>query len=272
MSNWNLGIIGAGNMASAIVKGILRKELIHPGQIYIYDIDQTKQSELVRETSTVGAKSNIDLVDQCSIIIIAIKPDAYEGFLGEMTDYFSPNKIIVSIAAGISVKYIKERTNFKPKVVRVMPNTPALVGEGMSVICKENELDEDEKIIIRSIFLSLGQVEEIDEKLINGVTAISGSSPAFVYLFIEALADGGVLMGLPRQQAYKLAAQTVIGAGKMVLDLEDHPGKLKDMVCSPGGTTIEGVFSLEKSGFRGAIMKAVQSSALKAQDMDDNRG
>lgn len=270
MSNWNLGIIGAGNMASTIVKGVLRKNLIQPSEIYIYDIDQTKQSKLISETSIIGARSNIDLIEQCSIIIIAVKPDVYGSLLDEMAENFNHDQIIVSIAAGISTQYIKEKTNFKPKVVRVMPNTPALVGEGMSVICKKNGLNEDEKEIIKSIFLSLGQIEEVDEKLMNGVTAISGSSPAYVYLFIEALADGGVLMGLPRDQAYRLAAQTVIGAGKMVLELDKHPGLLKDMVCSPGGTSIEGVYTLEKNGFRGAIMEAVQSSALKSQDMDDS--
>lgn len=268
MSKWKLGVIGAGNMASSIIKGVRRNGLIDPKQIYVYDIDADRKSWLASQTSVVSVDSNHDLVNDCSIIIIAVKPNAFDGLLDEIADDISNQHILISIAAGISTDYIKEKINNRCRVVRVMPNTPALVGEGMSVICKNPALNDTEKEIVNSIFLSLGRVEEVDETLINGVTAISGSSPAYVYLFIEALADGGVMMGLPRDQSYRMAAQSVLGAAKMVLDLEKHPGLLKDMVCSPGGTTIEAIYTLEQKGFRGAVMEAVRSCTLKADSMD----
>ena len=150
-----------------------------------------------------------------------------------------------------------------------MPNTPALVGEGMTAICINQEINKNQREIVNLIFSSLGRVEEVEESLIDAVTAISGSSPAYIYVLIEALADGGVLMGLPRDQAYRMAAQSVLGAAKMVLELEEHPGILKDMVCSPGGTTIEAIYTLEKNNFRGSVMEAVRNCALKAGEINN---
>ncbi len=268
MFKWKLGFIGAGNMASSIVKGVLRNKVVDPDQIYVYDIDLNKTTELTNHTRVVVANNNHDLMKKCSIIIIAVKPNAFDNLLDDISKDITDRHILVSIAAGISTEYIKSKINNRCKVVRVMPNTPALVGEGMSVICKNHGLDQEESSVISSIFLSLGRVEEVDESLINSVTAVSGSSPAYVYLFIEALADAGVMMGLPRAQCYRMAAQSVLGAAKMVLELEEHPGVLKDMVCSPGGTTIEAIYTLEQKGFRGAIMEAVRNCSLKADSMD----
>ncbi len=268
MSLRNLGIIGAGTMATAIVKGILRKGLMEPKQIFVYDIVSSQQTRLVDQTSVIPAKNSVDLIKNSSIIIIAVKPNAFDGLLDEIADYITQNHILISVAAGISTDFIKEKINNKCKVVRVMPNTPALIGEGMTAICNNHDLNADEARMVNSIFLSLGEIESIDECLIHGVTAISGSSPAYVYLFIEALADGGVMMGLSRKQAYKMAAQSVLGAAKMVLELDEHPGVLKDMVTSPGGTTIEAIHTLEKNCFRGAVIEAVRNCALKANSMD----
>lgn len=264
----NIGVIGAGNMASSIIRGILKNELLNPKDIYVYDIDNRKKLELTNDTSTIALDDNHSIMKNSRIIILAVKPNSFGELLDEISDDITDEHILISIAAGISTDYIKEKTSYKCKVVRIMPNTPALVGEGMTAICMNRDLDDSERKIINSIFSSLGRVEEVDEELINGVTAISGSSPAYVYLFIEALADGGVMMGLPREQSYRMAAQSVLGAAKMVLELGKHPGELKDMVCSPKGTTIEAIYTLEKNNFRGSIMEAMKNCALKSQEMD----
>ncbi|NLI60841.1 MAG: pyrroline-5-carboxylate reductase [Clostridiales bacterium] len=268
MSQLNLGVIGAGNMASAIIKGVIRKGKIEPENIYVYDIDANRQSQLVNQTSVTPARSNSDLIKRCKIIIIAVKPNVYKRLLDEIVDSITKQHLLISIAAGISTDFINKKIDNRCKVIRVMPNTPALIGEGMSVICSNSELNKYESKMIHSIFSSLGRVEMVDEALINGVTAISGSSPAYIYMFIEALADGGVMMGLPRDQAYRIAAQSVLGSAKMVLELNEHPAVLKDMVCSPGGTTIEAIYTLEKNSFRGSVMEAVRNCALKAEQID----
>jgi pyrroline-5-carboxylate reductase len=255
-------------MASSIVKGVIKNKLYNPKQILVYDVLLHQLDKLARETSISKAMNNIDLMEKCSTVIIAVKPEAYNGLLDEIVDVINPHHILISIAAGISTDYIKKRIKNKCRVVRVMPNTPAMVGEGMSAICNNHGLEEDEISKVRSIFMSLGKIELVDEALINAVTAISGSSPAYVYMFIEALADGGVMMGLSREQSYRMAAQSVLGAAKMVLDLDQHPGVLKDMVTSPGGTTIEAVYTLEKNGFRGSIMEAVRNCCQKGALMD----
>ncbi len=268
MLTYNLGIIGAGNMASSIIKGVIKDKLYNPNQILVYDVLAHQLDKIAHETSISTAMSNIELLEKCSTVIIAVKPNAYSVLLDEIVDAITPHHILISIAAGVATDYIKKRIRNKCRVIRVMPNTPAMVGEGMSAICKNHEFEEEEIRKIKSIFLSLGKIELVDEDSINAVTAISGSSPAYVYMFIEALADGGVMMGLPRDQSYRLAAQSVLGAAKMVLDLGQHPGALKDMVASPGGTTIEAVYTLEKNGFRGSIMEAVRNCSLKGTLMD----
>ncbi|HZJ57777.1 MAG TPA: pyrroline-5-carboxylate reductase [Clostridia bacterium] len=268
MPTYNLGVIGAGNMASSIVKGVVKNKLFDPKQIFVFDILSHQLTKLADETSVSAAKDNIDLLEKCSVVIIAVKPEALDALLDEISDVITPNHVLISIAAGISTEYIKDGIGNKCRVVRVMPNTPAMVGEGMSAICNNHGLDHEELEAISTIFSSLGRIEFVDETLINGVTAISGSSPAYVYMFIEALADGGVMMGLPRDQSYRMAAQAVLGAAKMVLDSNMHPGSLKDMVSSPGGTTIEAIYTLEKNGFRGSIMEAVRNCALKGASMD----
>lgn len=266
-----LGIIGAGNMSSAIIKGVLRREIFQPEQIQVFDIDSSKLKNLTNQTQVKMAQNNGELVNNSSIIIIAVKPTAYSTVLEEIKDALSKGQILISIAAGISIEYIKDTIDNRCKVVRIMPNTPALIGESMTALCTEHDLNKDEQQMIMKILTSLGAVEEISEKDINAATAISGSSPAYVYLFIEALSDGGVMMGLSREQSYRMAAQAVLGAAKMMLESNKHPGVLKDEVCSPAGTTIEAVYTLEKNAFRGALMEAVRNCALKAEDISKNR-
>jgi len=266
----SIGFIGGGNMATAMIKGIIKKDLYQPSEIFVYDLDLNKSESLHRETGIRTAKSNIDIIQSCKLIVLAVKPDVLSTVLEEIKPFLSNEHILVSIAAGISTQFIKQKIDNRCSVVRTMPNTPALVGEGMTALCKDqHNLDGSQWSKIREIFSALGKVEEVDEKLIDAVTALSGSSPAYVYLFIEAMADGAVLMGMSREQAYRIAAQAVLGAAKMVLESGKHPGFLKDMVCSPGGTTIEAIYSLEKSGFRGSVMEAMKICAEKSKRMGE---
>jgi len=268
--NKKIGFIGSGNMAQAIIKGLLSKNIIKPENIIASDPDEKKLQKLCEEKRIKTTKNNLEVIENAEIIILAIKPNVFKQVLQEIKGLIREDQILVSIAAGISIDFIKNHIkNEKIKIVRVMPNMPALVGEGMSAICCNQNLSEEELIYIKDIFDSIGKSEFIDEKYMDSVTAISGSSPAYVYLFIEALADGGVLLGLPRDIAYRLASQAVLGAAKMVLETNMHPGVLKDFVCSPGGTTIEAIKVFEKNGFRGIVMDAMVACYEKAKKLSN---
>ena len=200
------------------------------------------------------------------MILIAVKPNIVEFVLKDIRKYIS-TKTIVSIAAGWSADKIKSIAGHDTNVIRLMPNTPLLAGEGMSVFETPISAGKDETLFIENLFLSLGKIAHAPAKLMDAVTAVSGSGPAYVFMFIEALADAGVLCGLPRDMSLTLASQTVLGSAKMVMDTGLHPGVLKDAVCSPGGTTIEAVKSLEEDGFRGAVINAAQKCALKSKKL-----
>lgn len=268
MLDFNLGIIGAGNMASAIIKGIINNNIMHSKNITIYDVDNFKQEKFIKDFNLTKANNLSDLFEKNNFIIIAIRPNDYEDLLGDIKPFVQKKHIIISIAAGITIDYIKTQLERDFGIVRVMPNTPSLIGEGVSVIASNHNLNESSITIIENLFSSFSKVIYIDESLFNAVTALSGSSPAYVYMFIEALVDGGVLMGLNREDAYIMATQSIIGAAKMVNESKDHPGILKDLVASPGGTTIEAIYSLEKNNFRGTIIEAVKSCTLKGELMD----
>ncbi len=266
MKTFTVGFIGAGNMATAIIEGAIKKEAISAQQIIVYDIDSVKASELNRGLSVGIANNMFKLVYASEIIIIAVKPNMMVSILTELKDFIG-NKTIVSIAAGWSSERIRSILGKDKKVLRLMPNTPLMVGEGMTVFEVPHSVSDDEYAFIENIFASIGRVEQAPEKLMDAVTAVSGSGPAYVFLFIEALADAGVLCGLPRTQALKLASQTVLGAAKMVLETGSHPGVLKDAVCSPCGTTIEAVKSLENDGLRAAVINATEKCANKSRSL-----
>jgi len=252
---YTFGFIGIGNMGYAILKGLLNS--YSADEIIITDVNKERAEEVARETGVSVAGSNAELANKAKYVVLAIKPQFFDGVLKNIENVITEDKVIISIAPGKSIDFIKEKLNYKPKVVRAMPNTPALIGEGMTGVCYDKkELYVDEIETIEKFFKSFGKMEEISENLIGAVTAVSGCSPAFVYMFIEALADSGVKYGLTRDMAYKLASQTVLGSAKMVLETGKHPGELKDMVTSPGGATICGVCALEEAGFRNSIMKA----------------
>jgi len=270
MDTAKLGFIGAGNMASALINGILQSKLIPAEHIFVSDVNSLRL-DLLRKTGINIMKDNTNVYRNSDIIILAVKPNVYSLVLKELALLDGiDRKIIVSIAPGISIKYIKSFFNHDMKVIRTMPNTPAQIGEGMTVICYEAPVSEQEYQMVRNIFSSVGQVEFIDEKYLNAAVAVNGSSPAYVYMMIEAMADAAVLRGIPRDSAYRLAAQSVAGAAKMVLETGKHPGELKDMVCSPGGTTIQAVYQLEKSGFRAALMDAMERCTDKAEKMSSS--
>ncbi len=262
MSVYSIGFIGAGNMASAIIKGAIEKNIICSDDIHVFDIDSNKCNTLknnfgIKIYETVNA-----LCEGSDIIMLSVKPNVMASVLTEIKETDNP---IVSIAAGWSADMIKAVAGADRKVLRLMPNTPLMAGEGMSVFEAPSNFNDEHREFIENIFSALGKIEHAPLKLMDAVTAVSGSGPAYVYMFIEALADGGVLCGLPRDKAMTLAAQTVLGAAKTVIETGIHPGALKDAVCSPGGTTIEAVKALESGGFRGAVINAVEQCAKKSK-------
>ena len=250
-----IGFIGMGNMGYSMLKGALR--FLNSQDIIFTCLGSDKKIKIYNETGVRYADSNAECANNAKYIILAVKPQVYDVVLKNIHDIVTEESVIISLAPGITIDTIKAKLGQDIKVVRAMPNTPALVGEGMTGISYEKgDLDFNEIEFVETFFNSFGKVVTVPEKLMSGVVCASGSSPAYVYMFIEALADSVVKYGIPRQDAYKLVAQTVLGSAKMVLETGEHPAKLKDNVCSPGGTTIQGVSALEEFGFRNAVIKA----------------
>jgi pyrroline-5-carboxylate reductase len=262
-----LGIIGSGNMATAILGGILNAGLVKPNDVTISDLNQAALDRVKADYGVNTTKDSAEVVKNSDVIIIALKPNVVELVLGQVKDYIDTNKIIVSIAAGKTIASLEGAVGSDKKVIRTMPNTPALVGEGMAGLCKNKNVTDEELVEIKGLFEAFGQAEIIPESLMDAVIGVGGSAPAQVFMFIEAMADGGVMAGMPRAQAYKFAAQSVLGSAKMVLETGRHPGDLKDMVCSPAGTSIEAVKVLEEEGLRSAVIKATVASVDKSIEM-----
>ncbi len=262
-----LTVIGAGNMSTALVNGIIRKGVVSSDNICVSDLDFEKL-EVMAKKGVATCNSNVTAAKGADVVILAVKPNIYPVVLKELSTLENKKNIIfVSIAPGVTIKSIKDGLDCDAKVVRTMPNTPAMVGAGMSVLCYEAPVTSSEYESVRRLFEAVGEVELMSEKMLNAVVSVSGSSPAYVYMFIEAMADAAVYDGIPRNVAYKLAAQSVLGSAKMVLDTGRHPGELKDMVCSPGGTTIRAVQVLEEEGFRSSVIKAMLECNKKANNM-----
>lgn len=261
-----LGVIGAGNMGEAILRGYLASGYASGDKTAVYDPDTEKCRALERDFGVVVADSLPSLIEKSDLLLIAVKPNVCAHLFEEQFDRFS-NKAVVSIAAGWGGEKLRKSLPASARVLRVMPNTPALIGEGMIVFESGDTLTDEERAFAETLFGAVGDVINLEPKLMDAVTAVSGSGPAYVYLFIEALADGGVKAGLPRPIALKLAAQTVKGSAMMVSETGVHPGELKDRVCSPGGTTIEAVAVLEQKGLRGAVIAAVDACREKSERM-----
>lgn len=267
MMEKKLGFIGTGNMGAALIKGVLKAGFVRPEYIYAFDIDREKTDILKKESCVNTPERMEDAVENSSVIVLAVKPNMVKPALEELKLRFGKEKVLVSVAAGISIKTIKDVLGSDAKVIRAMPNTPALVGEGITLISHDGSICGQDIELVRSLFECVGKVEMLDEKLMNEVIALTSSSPAYVFMFIEAMADAAVLSGIPRNIAYKLAAQAVLGSARMMLETGRHPGTLKDEVCSPGGTTIEAVKALEKNGFRYAVMEAMSECTKKAREI-----
>jgi len=230
-----------------MITSIAQSGIIPAENILVFDVDRDKLSVLREKTGITITDSALETVRKSDIIILAVKPNMVKAVLNDIKPAVDNNKILVSVAVGIPIKFYKEMLGENIKFIRTMPNTPALVGEGMTLMCCDKNVDEKEAEQVKKIFECFGKVEFLEEKLMSEVTAVTSSSPAYVFMFIEAMADAAVLSGIPRNLAYKLSAQAVLGAAKMVLETGKHPGELKDQVCSPAGTTIEAVRSLEKT-------------------------
>lgn len=262
-----IGFIGCGNMGKAILGGLVASKLVPAENITVYNRSAKSVEAISQEFGSRGANSADEVAKEADVLIVGVKPNMMANILGEISDALKPNAIIVSIAAGVTLETLEFALKDGQKVVRVMPNTPALVNAGMSSITPNKQVSEDESALIVEIFSSFGRAEIVPEYLIHSVVGVSGSAPAYVFMFIEAMADAAVLGGMPRAQAYQFAAQAVMGSAKMVLETGKHPGELKDMVCSPGGTTIEAVKVLEQKGLRAAVMDAMQRCMAKSEEM-----
>lgn len=262
-----LGFIGCGNMAQAMLKGILAKGIYKAEDIMV---SRRSAGALQKTGEEFGVRTTTDITEvaaQADILILSVKPYQFEDVIPVIKGCVKEDAIVVSIAAGQTLANIERLFGKTVKLVRTMPNTPALVQAGATGMCFHETVTEEEQTEIIRLFESFGIVAVVAESMIDTVIGVSGSSPAYVFLFIEAMADAAVADGMPRAQAYELAAQTVMGSARMVLETGKHPGELKDMVCSPGGTTIEAVRVLEKKGLRSAVIEAQCSCVKKAREL-----
>lgn len=265
--NQTITFIGGGNMASAIIGGILGAKLAGKEQITATAKTEKTRASLQERFGIHTTADNADAAENADILFLAVKPYMFPEVIAEIRDKIKKDTIVVSIAAGQTVSAIESMFGKEIKLIRAMPNTPALVGEAMSALCANPNITEEELALAVSIFNSFGICEVIQEAMMDAVVGVSGSSPAYVYMFIEAMADAAVADGMPRAQAYKFAAQSVLGSAKMVLETGKHPGELKDAVCSPGGTTIEAVAVLERQGLRSSVITAQRACVQKSKDM-----
>ena len=263
-----VGFIGAGRMAEALARGMLRAGVASAQNLYASDPSEQRRLLFSADIGAHTLAENTGVMGAAEVVVLAVKPQIMPAVADEIASAVTPAHLIVSIAPGIPLAWFEERLG-TDRLVRVMPNTPALVGEGAAAFCRGRGTDDSDAAVLEQMLSAVGICVEVEEKLMDAVTGLSGSGPAYVYLAIEALSDGGVKMGLPRQVATRLAAQTVLGAAKMVLESRKHPGELKDEVTTPGGTTIEGLHALEKAGTRKAFIDAVEAAALRSKQLGE---
>jgi len=262
-----IGFLGAGKMATALARGFVRVELVFPREIIAADPFDTARKHFAAETGAKTTAANLAVAQAANVLILATKPDQVPAALAEISDVFTKKHLLISIAAGVTLAKLEKNLPDGARVIRVMPNTPALVGAGASAFALGKNASVADAELAKKLLSAVGIALQVKENLLDAVTGLSGSGPAYVYQFIEALSDGGVAAGLPRDIATKLAAQTVLGGAKMVLETGQHPGALKDQVTSPGGTTIEGLHELEKGKLRATVMSAVRSATEKSKKL-----
>jgi pyrroline-5-carboxylate reductase len=266
-SKSTIGFLGAGKMATALARGFVKAGLVTPTQVIASDPSEAARAAFAREVGAKTTSSNLDVVKSSDVLVLAVKPDLVAPVLGEIKAHFTNEQVLLSIAAGVTLAKLEAGLGAGSRLIRVMPNTPALVGASASAFALGKSALPADGALAQKLLSAVGVAFPVKESLLDAVTGLSGSGPAYVYLFIEALSDGGVAAGLPRDVATKLAAQTVLGGAKMVLETGQHPGALKDMVTSPGGTTIEGLHELEKGKLRGTVISAVRAATEKSRKL-----
>ena len=262
-----IGFLGAGQMATALAKGWLAAGLIDTDRSRAADPIAAARESFTATTKLKTVSTNAEVVPLVDVIILAVKPQMMASVLAEIAPHLKPRHLVVSIAAGVTLAQLATGLGAATPLIRVMPNTPCLVGACAAGIAAGLSAKEEDSALVKSLFTAVGIAHVVPEYQLDAVTGLSGSGPAYVYVMIEALADGGVRAGLPRDVALALAAQTVLGSAKMVLETKQHPAALKDAVASPGGTTIAGLHALEQAGFRGAVMDAVLAATLRAKEL-----
>ena len=262
-----IGFIGCGNMAGAMIGGIVAKKLVAPEEIIASNRSRGALDRASEKWQIAVTQDHLEVAAGSEILVLAVKPQFYSQVIGTIRDVVREDQLIVSIAPGKTLAWMEEQFGRPLKFIRCNPNTPALVGEGMTTVSPGERVTQEELDRVITLFESFGKVSVMPETMSEAVIAVSGSSPAYVFMFIEAMADGAVSLGMPRTQAYEFAAQAVLGAAKMVLETGMHPGALKDMVCSPGGTTIQAVRVLEEKGLRSSVIEAMIACADKARGM-----
>ena len=275
LTNKKLGFIGGGNMAEALVKGLLASSLVASKNIFISDLIADRLEYLSKEYKVKTTGDNRELVEKSDIVVLAVKPQTVKKVIESFSDLVDSNKNIISVAAGISINLIEDTLDAEGKkkisVIRTMPNTPALVQEGATAICGSKHSSKLDIKIAHHIFKAIGQTVDIEEIHMDAVTGLSGSGPAYIFMIIEALSDAGVKVGLSREVSNTLTIQTILGSAKLARDSGKHPGELKDMVTSPGGTTISGLHMLEEGGIRNALMNAVEMATQRSKELGKNK-
>jgi pyrroline-5-carboxylate reductase len=264
-----LGFIGTGNMATAIINGVINSGVVAAWEIIASDMERERLAQISKNCNIETTSSNTEVAQCAEIIFLSIKPHVYDTVIQEIKDCIKPNAMVIILAAGLGLRTAKEMfgKDCKIKLVKTMPNTPAMVNCGMTAVCAGESVTEKDLKQVLKIFNSVGKTEILPEYLFDAFTAISGSSPAYAFMFIEAMADAGVKYGLSRKQALDISAQALLGAAKLIQETAEHPAALKDAVCSPGGTTIVAVCELERHGFRNAIISAVTACAERYKEL-----
>jgi pyrroline-5-carboxylate reductase len=263
-----IGVIGAGNMGTTILEGLLDAGAATADQLMASDPREARRREL-DERGVRTSASNLEVARFAELLVLATKPQVFDRMLTEIASGTGPDTLVVSIAAGIPIAAIESQLAPGTRVIRTMPNTPALVGAGATAIAPGTHVSDEDLATVEALFSSIGITEVLEESLLDAVTGLSGSGPAFIFVIIDALSDAGVKVGLHRTTAQRLAAQTVLGAAKMLIETGEHPGKLKDMVASPGGTTIAGLHTLEAGGLRKTLMDAVENATLRSKQLGE---
>jgi len=262
-----LAIIGTGAIGGALCRGLLRARVFSPKQIICADIDEQKLAELERETEVNVTTSNKEAAESAEAVLLSVKPNMMDTVLAEIAPVLSTDQLVISVAAGVTLQRVQDQLPEGMPVIRAMPNTPCLIGLGATGFGLGEHARPKDADLARCIFGAVGEVVEVPEKLLDSVTGLSGSGPAYIYLMIEAMMDAGVSVGLAREAALLLSAQTALGAAKMVLETGKHPAQLRDMVTTPGGTTIAGLTSMERARFRATVIDAVQAATKRSHEL-----